>query len=79
VGLTDCVPPVALKAYELPSVPDTVTCVALAAVTVRVDELPELMRVGLAAIATVGAGGGRITVTAAVAVAVPPAPIAVAV
>jgi hypothetical protein len=62
--------------YELPSVPATVTWVAFVAVTVSVDELPELMEVGLAEILTVSAVD---TVTFAVAVAVPPAPVAVAV
>jgi hypothetical protein len=37
-------------------VPVTVTPVALAAVTVRVDELPAVIEVGLAAMVTVGAG-----------------------
>ena len=40
----------------VPSLPATVTCVALVAVTVRVDELPAATEVGLALIATVGAG-----------------------
>ena len=79
VGLTACVPPVEFKVYELPSVPVTVTCVAFVAVTVSVDELPELTEVGLAVMLTVGAAAAGTTVTVAVAVAVPPAPVAVAV
>ncbi len=38
----------------LPSVPVTVTAVALAAVTVKVDELPAAIEVGLAVMLTVG-------------------------
>lgn len=56
VGLTDCVPPVGWRVYELPSVPVIVTAVALLAVTVSVDELPEVMEVGLAVMLTVGGG-----------------------
>jgi hypothetical protein len=67
----------------LPSVPVTVTPVALAAATVKVDEFPETIEVGLAVMLTVGAAGGPggVTVTVAVAVAevFPPAPVAVAV
>ena len=54
------------------------TEVALVAVTVRAEEAPELMVVGLAVMATVGRVE-EVTVTVAVAVAVPPAPVAVAV
>jgi hypothetical protein len=77
-GLTVCVPPVVESVYELPSVPITVTPVAFVAVTVRVDELPETIVVGLAVMATVAAEIG-FTVTVAVAVVVPPVPVAVAV
>jgi hypothetical protein len=65
----------------LPSVPVTVTPVALVAATVKVDELPETIEAGPAAMVTVGAGGGPagVTVTVAVAVVFPPAPVAVAV
>jgi hypothetical protein len=68
-------------AYELPSFPVTVTWVALVAVTVKVEELPELIVVGLAVMVTVGGPLGAVTVTVAVAVAVPadPDPVAVAV
>jgi hypothetical protein len=52
--------------------------VAFAAITVNVDELPELMDVGVAAMLTVGAAGAT-TVTVAVAEVFPPAPAAVAV
>jgi len=50
--------------------------VALVAVTVNVDEVPETTVVGLATRVTTGAG---ITVTVAVAVTFPPGPVAVAV
>jgi hypothetical protein len=54
--------------------------VALLAVTVNVEELPDVTDVGLAAIATVGTGFvDALTVTVAVEVAEPPAPVAVAV
>jgi hypothetical protein len=58
--------------------------VAFVAVTVRVDDPPALIVVGLAAMVTVGAGGGGgapVTVTVAIAVAgvVPAAPVAVTV
>jgi hypothetical protein len=53
-----------------------VTVVALLAVTVSVDELPEVIEVGLAAMVTVGAPA---TVTVAAAVVFPPVPVAVAV
>jgi hypothetical protein len=56
VGLTACVPPLGSRVYELPSLPATVTAVALVAVTVKVDESPAATEVGLAAIATAGAG-----------------------
>jgi hypothetical protein len=64
--------------YVLPSVPVTVTWVALVAVTVKIDELPVVIDVGLAAILTVGAGELP-TVTVAAAVLFPPVPVAVAV
>jgi hypothetical protein len=54
--------------------------VALVADTVNVEEPPEVIDVGLAAIVTVGAGFvAALTVTVAVEVIVPPAPVAVAV
>ena len=77
VGLTDCAPPFDDRVYELPSVPVIVTAVALVAITVRVEELPEVIDVGLAAILTVGAG--LVTVTVALAEIFPPVPVAVAV
>jgi hypothetical protein len=52
--------------------------VAFIAVTVRMDELPEVMEAGLAVILTVGVGIGT-TVTVVVADIFPPAPVAVAV
>jgi hypothetical protein len=52
--------------------------VAFVAVTVKVDELPAAIEVGLAVIATVGAEFAVI-VTVAVADVFPPAPVAVAV
>lgn len=54
-GVTACVPPVAGRVYELPSVPVTVTCVAFVAATVSVAELPAWTEVGLAVMLTVGA------------------------
>ena len=71
VGLTTCDPPLALRVYELPSLPLIVTPVALVAVTVKVEDLPETIEVGLALSVTVAAG--LVTVTVAVAVALPPA------
>ena len=55
-----------------------VTRVALVELTVKVDEFPEVMDVGVAAIVTVGAGFG-VTVTVTDAEIFPPVPIAVAV
>jgi hypothetical protein len=55
-----------------------VTEVALVAVTVNVDELPNAIDCGFAAMVTVGVGG-CMTVTKADAVAVPPAPVTIAV
>jgi hypothetical protein len=52
--------------------------VAFVAVTVKVDELPEVIEMGLEAIVTVGAGFCA-TVTVAGDATVPPAPVAVAV
>jgi hypothetical protein len=79
-GLTDCVPPDAWRGYEVPSEPVTVTCVAFVAVTVKVEELPGVMDVGLAMMLTTGAGlEAAVTVTVAVAEAFPPAPVAAAV
>jgi phage-related minor tail protein len=52
--------------------------VAFVAFTVKVDELPTVIEVGLAVIATVGAGLA-VTVTVAAAEVFPPAPVAVAV
>jgi hypothetical protein len=56
VGVTAFVPPPAGKVAELPSLPVTVTCVALPAVTVRVEEVPAVTDVGLAEMLTVGGG-----------------------
>jgi len=58
MGLTACVPPLGCRLYVLPSDPVTVTCVAFVAVTVRVDELPDAIEVGLTLIPTMGAVGG---------------------
>ena len=64
----------------LPSVPLIVTVVALVAITVKVEEPPDAMDVGLAVMLTVGAGGvAGVTVTVVLAEALPPAPVAVAV
>jgi hypothetical protein len=78
VGLTACVPPFGCSVYVLPSLPVTVTWVALVAVTVKVDELPEVIDVGFAVMVTVGAGFG-VTVTIAAVEVLPPVPVAVAV
>jgi len=58
VGLTACVPPLGEREYELPSLPATVTLVALVAITVKVEELPAATDAGLAVMATVGAEDG---------------------
>jgi len=52
--------------------------VAFIAVTVRVDEPPDVIDVGFAVMLTVG-GGLEVTVTVALAEVFPPAPVAVAV
>lgn len=78
LGFTDCVPPVVGNVYELPSVPFTVTPVALDAVTVSTEELPAVMEAGLAVMVTVAAGFG-FTVMVVVCVLFPPGPVAVAV
>jgi hypothetical protein len=58
-----------------------VTCVALAAVTVKTEEAPATIDFGLAVIVTLGAVTAAVTVTVAVAVAVvvPAGPVADAV
>ena len=78
VGLTDCVPPLASRVYELPSVPDTVTLMAFVAVTVKMETDPEAIEAGLAVMVTVVAEADA-TVTVAGAETFPPAPVAVAV
>jgi hypothetical protein len=78
VGLTIWLPPLGCRVYELPSLPLIVTAVELVAVTVNVDDLPEIIDAGLALMLTVGAAGW-VTVTVALAVVLPPAPVAVAV
>jgi hypothetical protein len=55
IGLTVWVPPLGCRAYVMPSDPVTVTLVAFVAVTVRVDELPEVIEAGEAEMLTVGA------------------------
>ena len=62
----------------LPSVAVMVTCVAFTAVTVKVDELPDIIDPGLAVIFTVGLGFG-VTVTVVTAEVFPPIPEAIAV
>jgi hypothetical protein len=64
--------------YVLPSDPVTVTWLAFTAVTVKMDELPEVIEVGLAVMPTVGAGF-ELTVRVALAEVFPPAPVAAAV
>jgi hypothetical protein len=54
IGLTTWVPPLDWRAYVMPSDPVTVTVVAFTAVTVRVDELPEVIEEGEAEIPKVG-------------------------
>jgi hypothetical protein len=78
VGLTVCVPPVADKGYEVPSLPVITTTVALVALTVNVEEVPDVIAGGVAVTVTDGAGL-EVTVTVAAAVTVPPVPVAVAV
>ncbi len=78
LGLTDCVPPVVCSVYELPSLPLTVTPVALVALAVSKEELPGAIDVGFAEIDTLGAGFG-LTVMVVVFVLFPPGPFAVAV
>lgn len=62
----------------LPSVPVTVTRLEFAAVTVNVEEPPDVIEAGLAVMLTVGDGLGT-TVTVALAAVFPPGPVAVAV
>jgi hypothetical protein len=64
--------------YELPSLPFTIVCVELAAVTVKVDEPPGASDAGVAVMLTVGAGW-ELTVTMADAEVCPPGPVARAV
>jgi hypothetical protein len=78
VGLTACVPPFGCRVYVLPSLPVTVTWVALTADTVKTDELPDGIEVGFAVMLTVG-GGFEVTVKVAFAEVVPPVPVAAAV
>ena len=64
----------------LPSDPVTTTWVALVAVTVRIDELPAAIEVGLALIVTVGELlEAELTATVTAAVTFPADPVAVAV
>ncbi len=79
IGLTGCIPPFACKVYDLPSVPVTITLVALVAVTVNMDEPPEVIDAGLAVIVMVGCDGADPTVIVVAAVVLPPGPVAVAV
>ena len=53
VGFTVSVPPVAVRVWVLPS-PVMVTVVAFVAATVKVEDCPAVMEVGLAVIVTVG-------------------------
>ena len=79
VGLTVTVPPVVDSGYDVPSVPLTVTFVALVAVTVSVSELPWLIELLAAEIATVGFGVFAVTVTVTCALVLPLEFVAVAV
>jgi hypothetical protein len=58
---------------------DITTVVAFVAVTVRVEEPPSAMLLGVANTVTLGPPVLAVTVTVAVAVVVPPTPVAVAV
>jgi hypothetical protein len=64
--------------YETPPGAVIVTWVAFAAVTFKVDELPDVMVVGFAVIVTDGAGFS-VTLTVVVTDSFPPGPEAVAV
>ena len=83
VGLTDTDPPLAPIARLLPLLPAMVMPVALVAVTVRTEELPFVIDVGLALIVTVGGPDPPdepvVTVIMTEDEAVPPGPVAVAV
>ena len=81
VGLTDIAPPPDAIVRLLPLVPVIVIPVAFLAVTVKTEELPLEIVVGLALIVTVGAPdeSPAVTVIVADAEAVPPDPVAVAV
>ena len=68
-------PPVADKTWLVPSVPVKVTCVEFVAATVKMEELPAMIAVGLAEMVTVGAGF-LVTVTVAFEITVPAAPAA---
>jgi len=64
VGATDVVPPPAAIVRLLPLVPVIVIAVALLAVTVKTEELPLVIDVGLALIVTVGASELVVAATA---------------
>jgi len=81
VGLTDIAPPPAAMVRLLPLVPVIVIPVAFWAVTVKTEELPLVIVVGLPVIVTVGGPDASpvVTVILTLAERVPPAPVAVAV
>ncbi len=79
VGLTDSDPPVAPIVRLLPLLPVIAIDVAFVAVTVKTEELPLVIDVGLALMVTVGADVLAAMVIVTDAEAVPPAPVAVAV
>lgn len=62
----------------MPSLPLTVTCVAFAADTVRIEEPVAVMETGFALTVTAG-GGFEVTVTVTAAAVFPPDPLAIAV
>ena len=68
-------PPPGWRVYALPSVPLTVTWVALVAFTVRVEEPPALMEVGLAMMLTVGAAAGLLESLDSLLLEPPPHPV----
>jgi hypothetical protein len=78
-GFTVMVPPDAAKLYVEPSEPETLTEVALEAVTVRVSDDPAEMELFWALIETVGFVPPEVTVIVVWAVALPLPLVAVAV
>jgi len=78
-GVTVMVPPEIARLYDDPSVPVTLSAVALEAVTVSVSDVPGLIELFAAVIETVGAGAPAITLIVVWALALPVEFVAVAV